>query len=441
MRRTTICPSDGARAAAAFALLLTAAPLAAQAPTMITRPIQQARHAAALSGQQTAQQQQAGQQPAQSPAQQPQRPGQQPAPAAAQGQAQPLGAPPETHTVQQGETLWSLAHQFFGDPLLWPEIYRLNTNVVEDPHWIFPGEELRLVALPEQPVAAPVAQAPPAPGNVSVTPTVDTTRAAPAPATPLPNTESPTIFAPRTLAAQASVQVDDQRSYRAVRSGEYYASGFVAESRTLESGMLGGNLDKTALRRLSSRTTAALYANVVAAPPAGQAFKRGDLLLAYDVGRTVLGYGEIIRPLGLLRVTADGENGQNVAATVVALYNALETGAALLKVPAYQFNSSARPEPTDSGVAGQIIATRRGGEIASVQDVLYIDRGADDGVHLGDIFRITASPDRQGAAVRDQADAIVVHTRAKTASLVVLQVSQPDIRPGAAARQVRRMPS
>ena len=130
-----------------------------------------------------------------------------------------------------------------------------------------------------------------------------------------------------------------------------------------------------------------------------------------------------------------------MAATVVALYNALETGAALLKVPAYQFNSSARPEPTDSGVTGQVIATRRGGEIASVQDVLYIDRGADDGVHLGDIFHITTAPERQGAAARDQADAIVVHARAKTATLVVLQVSQPDIRPGAAARQVRRMPS
>jgi hypothetical protein len=77
-----------------------------------------------------------------------------------------------------------------------------------------------------------------------------------------------------------------------------------------------------------------------------------------------------------------------------------------------------------------------------VQDVLFINRGADDGVHLGDFFRISSAPDlTRGGLVREQADVVVVHTRANTATGVVVQVSQPDIRPGAAARQVRRMPS
>lgn len=70
--------------------------------------------------------------------------------------ADPEGAPPAgvegtpgevgtdgVYTVKTGDTLWDLSQQFLSNPWYWPKIWAENPEV-ENPHWIYPGNRLRL---------------------------------------------------------------------------------------------------------------------------------------------------------------------------------------------------------------------------------------------------------------------------------------------------------
>lgn len=48
------------------------------------------------------------------------------------------------HLVESGETLSGIAEKELGDPSRWPEIHRLNEELVTDPDSIFPGQILVL---------------------------------------------------------------------------------------------------------------------------------------------------------------------------------------------------------------------------------------------------------------------------------------------------------
>lgn len=53
------------------------------------------------------------------------------------------GQMPEQHVVKKGDTLTSVCEQYFADPWCWPRLWAENPQVT-NPHWIFPGDVLRL---------------------------------------------------------------------------------------------------------------------------------------------------------------------------------------------------------------------------------------------------------------------------------------------------------
>ena len=47
------------------------------------------------------------------------------------------------YTIQKGDTLWGLSKHFNDSAWLWPELWESNDQIT-NPHWIFPGERIRL---------------------------------------------------------------------------------------------------------------------------------------------------------------------------------------------------------------------------------------------------------------------------------------------------------
>ena len=389
-------------------------------------------------------------------------------------------AVPETHTVRPGDTLWGLAREYLGDPLLWPEIYRQNTLVVEDPHWIYPGEVLRLSGTAPEVSAVPPAEAPaqePAPVSaeaaaavvgaaaIAATPTQE---AAPAPAEaaapaeqqpeqvaeqveeppylPPPTEETPdtgSLF-PHSMGHPdwTDIRQAFRDSYRPLTKSMFYSSGWLTENRRLPLGRLVGYVTPIEIRA-DDRRNAMLFTKVLVAPPNGAQYQVGDTLLVVVMGRDVEKWGSIVQPTGLARVIELDKSGP--VAEVIAQFGPIRPNQSVLPIEKFPEFGNVRAVPISDGVQGRIVAQKDRKDLVGPDDVVYIDKGAKDGVALGDFFEAKRAPGVAGASddAVPQVMAMfqVVHVNEHTASVITTSVNTAAIPTGTHVRQVAKLPS
>ncbi len=369
----------------------------------------------------------------------------------------PIAAPaqasrPESYTVKAGDTLWSLSRQFLGDPFLWPEIYRLNTLVVEDPHWIYPGEVLRL-AQSDAVSAVPTTDTPlPSRADTvalvaSVAPSPAFAPASPAPTYAAPSADDSTDMTPlfsqnrRNETMRETLRAYSDQPYRPLRRSEFYSSGFLTEGRDLPFGQLTGRVTPPQINVVSSRVSALLYTEVTLAPPSGATYRVGDSLLIVRLGADMPDFGRIVIPTGIVRVT-DVANGRYVG-SVIAVYGPIRNNQMLLPTEHFADAGTARAVAVADGVQARLLGGVHDRSLNKPLDVMFLDKGSKDGVAPGDIFELRRTNLGGGAKAIPEVMATlqVVRVGEHSATTRIISISSPDLPIGSDARQIAKLPS
>jgi hypothetical protein len=355
-----------------------------------------------------------------------------------------------THRVRAGDTLWDLAARYLADPFRWPELYDLNTQIIEDPHWIFPGESLRLPG-PGAGDAERVAGRPRAPAAVP-----SRAERAARPVTPEKPGTASRSFGPTGQFPEASVFRSDPSapSYgdlsiaateprRVVSMSDFYGASVLADRRSFAP-------DGTTARvvaephpslRLRLPRAARLNDQVVLHLTAGDAAV-GNHYRAVEWGRSLGAAGDVLHTVGAVRVTRTYATGDSARAVVVQIFGDYRVGDMLVAAEAFTVEPGVESEAEDFGPVGAVLGFTQDQTLLGTGETLFLDLGADDGVRVGDLFAVFSSSATGETALFDDRLSLVrvVHTSATTSTGRVTEVRDPGMRPGSPVRRVERMP-
>ncbi len=279
---------------------------------------------------------------------------------------------PDSHTVKTGDTLWDISKLFLKSPWRWPELWGMNLDQIRNPHLIYPGQ---LLVLDKSGGRARLTLAQGAPENtVKLSPRVrsEALGSGGVPSVPMhliaPFLNEGVVFSANEL----------ERAPRVVAAPE----GRVMMGRGDKAYVLG---DLAGLRdwRVFRQAT----------PLRDPTTKE---ILGYEA--RFLGTAAYTREGGST-ASADGKSTLAVPATfeLLSVKEEVGVGDRLAPLPARDYSNYA-PHAPAKPIAGQIISVYGESLIAGQNQVVAINRGAQDGVERGHVLALL----RDGALVTDR---------------------------------------
>jgi hypothetical protein len=355
----------------------------------------------------------------------------------------PPAEQPGTHVVREGDTLWEIARLYLNDPFLWPEIYRINTDVVEDPHWIYPGESLRLPGATTVVAAVPTA--------IPSTP-ADPTQPPPAAEEVLPAAVAtgPTLFSRSPLRRGTGTgtgrrELIGAAPHPTVRAGEFHAAPFADRSGGPRgAGRIVQTSEILGVKSTGESSPLMLYEKIYVRPPREAEGRVGERFLVFTLGSEVTGVGQIVIPTGIVEVERVGDD-EATTARIVQQFGEIQLGQGLIPLERFDLPADARAMPLEEGgTEAKVVWIQDRPVLASVQRYLVLDPRGENEVRIGDRFTLVRPRTRapSGDRVPEQviAEAQVVKVTERGATAIVIGQTQPAIRIGTPARVTAKMP-
>jgi LysM repeat protein len=322
--------------------------------------------------------------------------------------------PAGTYVIQRGDTLWDLSAKFLQSPWYWPKLWSYNPQI-ENPHWIYPGNPLRLAPAGAE---APVRVATAAPEEMTAPRELeDLTQGKLGPAQQLDEADAVTVGGLYKIAAARP------------KGPAVMRNSFVTASQLDASGTVVAAFEEKMILVTGDR----IYGRFKdpAAVKVGDRFSiyRTEGHLFHPVTHRSVGYKTLI--LATARVTAV-EPDKAATLVITSVNDGVERGD---KIGA-DVGAARRPlftRPNRTSVDGVVVGVQPAIVTGAAEyNVVYLDKGTADGVDVGNTFEVV----RSGDPYSDPVDKVVYQS--KLPREVIGQVVVFDAQERASSAYVRR---